>query len=402
MGERAFRSMGVAAIDACLRVAFALSPRVRRKADVAALEPRRILVSRPDHIGDAILAIPALAALRERYPRAHITMMVASWAAEVYRYNRNADALLVVDPPWWVAKRNAGIGVRRHLASWRAFLARIGEIRRGRYELLVELRGDVRHIVAFGCLGAVRHIVTCRRNGGHFLADAWLAARDERHEMRQGADLVALLGARATDTIAKLHSPAESLAIAGLLRAHGILPHHHVVVMHPGAKPVNRWPVENYAALASRLLRDPAVRIVVTGSAAEAPLANAVRAANPLRVVSLAGRISLLELAALLERASLFIGADTGPMHLLNACATPALLIFGPTSPARFAPLSAAHAIVRAARCCEAALHETCRESAAGGPGACMRSVDVESACKALETLCGAASTSPFPLPVTA
>jgi heptosyltransferase-3 len=321
-------------------------------------------------------------------------MMVASWSAEVFRHNRDADALLVVDPPWWVAKRNPGQRLAARLASWKAFARAIVAIRRQRFDLLVELRGDVRHIVGFGCLGAVRHIVTYRRNGGHFLADLWIASREERHEITQGTDLVARLGGQPVMNVPALHGAADSARVAHLLRENGITADDILVVMHPGAKPVNRWPLERFAELITRLQRREALRVVVTGSASESQLAETLRSVDPARVIALAGRLTLLELAALLEVADLFVCADTGPMHLLNAGDTPAVLLFGPTQPARFAPLTHHHVVVRAAECCDAALHDVCHARPGAAHSACMRSISVESVVNAIEPILARAARS--------
>jgi ADP-heptose:LPS heptosyltransferase len=317
-------------------------------------------------------------------------MMVASWSAEVFRHNRDADELLIVDPPWWVAKRNAGLSLAARVASWHAFGRAILAIRRHRFDLLVELRGDVRHIVAFGCLGGVRHIVTYRRNGGHFLADLALPACDERHEIAQGTDLVARLGGApvpALPPMPALHGPAESARIMAMLRASGITADPVLVVIHPGAKAVNRWPLERFAELVTRLHRRENVRVVVTGSAAEAPLAEKLRLAAPACVIPMAGRLSLLEMAALLELADAFVCGDTGPMHLLNAARTPAVLLFGPTQPARFAPLTRHHVVVRGRACCDAALHDVCHSRPGASYSACMESIRLDSVAAALEPM---------------
>jgi ADP-heptose:LPS heptosyltransferase len=279
--------------------------------------------------------------------------------------------------------------LRSRIRWWIAFATSVREIRKRRYDLLIELRGDVRHIVSFGCLGGAGRIVTYERNGGHFLADLALEVRGERHEILQGTDLIEALGGEAVTAIPSLHGPEESARIERLLAQFGVVPGDVLVIVHPGAKKVNQWPLANYAQMVTRLLANPAVsvRIVVTGSASEAALAQPLVDIDPARVLSLSGRVSMLELAALVSRADLFVGADTGPMHLINACKTPALLFFGPTQPRRFAPLSGEPVIVRGRDCCAKSLHETCIEQPHAPYSACMQSIGVETALAAIAPL---------------
>jgi ADP-heptose:LPS heptosyltransferase len=116
-----------------------------------------------------------------------------------------------------------------------------------------------------------------------------------------------------------------------------------------GGRAIKQWDADRFAAVADRLAREHGAAIVLTGTAEDRELVEGVARRLPAaaRTVDLAGAIELPLLAAILERLDLLVTGDTGPMHLAAAVGTPVVAIFGPSDPARYAPLEAASAIVR-------------------------------------------------------
>lgn len=370
--KRRLKRMLIAFIDALLCLAFPW--RCLRRRPSALRATRRILVCRTDHIGDAFLSLPALARIRAHYPEAHLTVLVASWAAPLLRAAGGHDELLICDPPWWVAKRNSRFGKSETEGGWFALWQTIRRLRARRFDLCVVLRGDVREIVAFGVFGGARFLLTRQRNGGAALADLAPAIDDALHECDQNLMLVGALGLAAFPaTFPTPYTAADAARAEEWLSKRQNRPASRTVILHPGAKWVNRWPAEAYAELIRGLATQQGdVRILLTGSASEAALCERLAAELPGRTQSLAGKLSLTDTAALMAAVNLVVMADTGPMHFLNAVKTPALLLFGPTAASRFAPRGPHITVVSAGECCNAALHETCSRAAPGAPSACM------------------------------
>lgn len=148
---------------------------------------------------------------------------------------------------------------------------------------------------------------------------------------------------------------------------------------------MNRWPLDHYAELVTHTLRRYDAVVLVTGSPLERDLAARLAAIDPTRVFSLAGSFSLIELVALFARVDAIVSGDTGPMHFLNTVSTPAVLLFGPTDPRRFAPRSGRHTIIRGGRCCLKRLHEVCIAAPRAEYSACMSSIPVVSVISALD-----------------
>jgi ADP-heptose:LPS heptosyltransferase len=123
-----------------------------------------------------------------------------------------------------------------------------------------------------------------------------------------------------------------------------------IVGLHPsGGRQIKQWDVTRLADVGLRLARERGARLVVTGSAEDRQIVERVIAEWPADVASLdlSGAVNVLELAAVLQRLDLFITPDTGPMHLAGAMGTPVVGIFGPSDPARYAPIGPATRIVR-------------------------------------------------------
>jgi ADP-heptose:LPS heptosyltransferase len=138
-------------------------------------------------------------------------------------------------------------------------------------------------------------------------------------------------------------------AVAALLDAHEMSA-RRVIGVHAGAgRAVKQWPPERLAAVATTLAREAHAAIVLTGSGGDRPIIDAVRRSLPpdVTMLDLAGTLDLVRLGALFARLDLVITGDTGPMHLAAAVDAPLVAIFGPSSPARYGPLSHRAAVVR-------------------------------------------------------
>jgi len=292
--------------------------------------------------------------------------------------DEHVDHVFVIDPPWWIAKRKGRVGIAERVRIWRRFLARLAELRTRHFDLCIELRGDVRQIVAFGWFLRPDVLVACRRNGGHFLVDAWLPTDAERHEALQDLDIAALAGCETDDPVPRIDpGPVARDTAAALIRDHGFDDGRIVVVLHPSAKRANAWPVAHFKALLGEMMRVPGIGVLITGAEGDRQMHRELEAAGPGRIASVAG-LPLPAVSALLERADLFVGADTGPMHLLNGTATRSVLLFGPTKPARFAPFGERHRIIEAGWCCDEKLHDVCRLDPQAAHGRCMASIGVK------------------------
>jgi predicted lipopolysaccharide heptosyltransferase III len=300
----------------------------------------KILLIRLRLIGDVVFTTPAVAAVRRRFPDAHITYLVEAAAAPILRHNRNIDELIVAERPR---------GTRRILYD----LALARRLRARRFDLVVDFHGGPRSAWLARATGAPQRV------GYAVPGRAWLYTTrvpwspslvPPRHSVANQWDLVAPLGVDAADpTRYPVEMPADDdalRAVAQRLADHGVTADSRVVVIHVSAtSPFRRWPRERFAQVAATLAQDAtSCHVVITSGPSEsdagddtAAVARAAAGAAASRILR-CGEFNLPELRALIERAALYVGGDSGPLHVAATTATPIVALFGPTVPERSTP----------------------------------------------------------------
>lgn len=303
--------------------------------------PRRILVVTLADLGDALLTIPALQALRQALPAARIVVLTTPVGSAALR-DQPLDELIVFEkqhfnsPLLLLQPRN----LRYAVDLWR-------RVRAERFEACVILHhlttrfGTLKYAALAFASGAARRYGL--DNGrGFFLTDRVRdAGFGARHQADYWLDLVGLLGAEARQAQPLATTAAEQAIAAKLLGSHGQT-QQPLIALHPGSgafAPARRWPPQRFAKLADTLIEDGA-QIVLVGGDEESDLRRAVlsQMQHSSSVIDVGGRTALGELAAVLQRCTLFVGNDSGLAHLAGSVGTPVVAIFGPTDPRAWGP----------------------------------------------------------------
>ncbi|MDQ3815430.1 MAG: glycosyltransferase family 9 protein, partial [Armatimonadota bacterium] len=155
--------------------------------------------------------------------------------------------------------------------------------------------------------------------------------------------------------------PEDQQAVAELMRRHGLVPHEFVVV-HPGARlPTKCWPPERFARVLDEVEESAGLKTVLIGGGEERPLAESIRETAQAQPVDLAGQLPFGQLVALLQNCRLYIGNDTGPMHVAAAVGAPVIALFGLPEPARWGPVGENHVVLRASMPCPCPFPKVCQ-----------------------------------------
>lgn len=326
--------------------------------------PARILYIKPDHLGDLLLATPALAALRACFPNAQITALVGPWAALVLARNPDLDALLTCPFPGFERRppdERQKTMDQGGVSSFVFYLSSLTRpywqllqyallLRAGRYEAALVGRDDHWWGAALALLAGIPVRVGFAVPECRPLLTRALPWHPRDHVTSQGLALVGELAGRAVGSFPARFDPqpADHAWAAGWLREQGIAA-ERLVVLHPGtAGPDKHWLPERWAEVADRLCSDGA-QMVLTGGPGEGALVAQVAGAMRAQATQLAGATSLGQLAALLGQARLVLGVDSGPLHLAAAQGRPSVHLYGPGDDARFGPWGsrARHVVVR-------------------------------------------------------
>jgi len=303
-----------------------------RAAAAGAIDPERthrILVRANNWIGDVVMISPAVRALRRRFPRASIAIVAKRWVLDALSGNPAYDELIEYDHD----------GLHRGLAG-RTRLAR--RIRGGGTVDLAILFQKAFDAAFLARLAGARIRVGYATDARAFLLTHPLPPPPrDRHHADAFLDLARAVGCEEIDPLPSFHlGEKERSAADAILERRGFGGAPLLVALHPGAsKGPRAWHAERFAALAERLRRRHAARFVLIGSAGERETLRIVRAGLPdADWIGPDDAPGLLAAAALLARCHLFVGNDSGPMHLAAALGVPTVGLFGPGRPANTAP----------------------------------------------------------------
>ncbi len=308
----------------------------------------RILLIRPDHLGDMVLTTPVLDALKIQLPQAHITMIVGPWSSEVVARHPAIDHLLLCPFPGFQR------APQKPLTPYYILFRLAHQLRRDHYDLAINLRPD------FWWGAALLYLAHIPRRIGYAIEpNTPFLNRAVTFQVPELATVSNLrLASVALKTLghaplAEPYTPAqyplaftptqeEYNEIQQRLHREGITEDTAIVVIHPGTgAAVKLWRNEAWAhcanALPALLTSLAQVRIMLTGSNNERPLLEEI-ARNMTTPPVLMTDTTVGQLAALLGRASLVLGVDNGPLHLAVAQGTPTVQIFGPTDPRIYGP----------------------------------------------------------------
>ena len=311
-------------------------------AQLQAKEIERIVVRGTNWVGDSVMTVPALRALRRVLPKAKITLVVRPSAAGIFADIDFVDQLLIYD-------RRSALSIIPHVREWRKRQFDLAVLFQNAFEAaLIPFLAGVP--IRLGYATESRQPLLT-----HPLAlPDW---RSSRHEVFYYLYLITaleqlLFGA---STICET-TPDPSLQISAarkagaeeLLRAYGVHTGEPVVALCPGSinSRAKRWPAEAYAALGDRLI-DSRRQVLLIGSADEADVTHEVTNRMRRKPTVLTGKTSLDQVTAVLSLVDLVVTNDTGPAHIAAALGRPTLVIFGPTNPLTTRPFAPEAEILR-------------------------------------------------------
>ncbi len=335
----------------------------------------KILVMRYRFIGDTVLTVPFLRNLRKAEPHAEITWMVAPGSSDVVKGIPYVDAMLSWDPVTIHADSGGTHG------TFSAKLAFIRELRSKRFDKVYVLKRSLSSAVIARLSGAPQRIGFDTEGRGCLLTKK-VAYRHDRHEVENFLAVLREDGVKVEDDFLEIWTtPEEERMAASLLAEGGVAPFGQAAAIHPFSAVEQRgWPLENFAVLAERLSRETSCRPVVVGGTRDVAAFKSVRHLFGDGVVDLVGKCSLRETVALLKRCVLFVGNDSGIMHLAAAANTPLVALFGPQSPVKFGPWnSRAKVIYKGMKCspCRQKFFTECAPSSRMRPP-CMEAITID------------------------
>jgi lipopolysaccharide heptosyltransferase II len=323
--------------------------------DADYFHPKRILVIRLDLIGDLVLSLTLVQALKRNYPEAEIDLLALPSSATVASADPDLTTIIPYDPNVW-RRPKALVS----LQNWQHVIQLLRQLRGRRYDLAVSVSGAWAGLLAL-LSGAPRRVGFGEESYPGFMTDSvkgrhWKPG-DHKHEVDYCIELARAAGAHTTEEDRVPHLSVDVQArqeVEALLEKEDLQTAKPLIACHVSSHngQSKRWPLPYWAALLDRLIAEDGASIVLTGAPGDVPFIGAVTTRMKQKPVVLAGKTSLPQLAALFERSDLLISGDSGPMHIAAAVGSPLIAIHGPTDPALSGPVSPKAHVLRSSIWC--------------------------------------------------
>ena len=308
-------------------------------------DPRNILVIDFGQLGDVVLSLPALRAIRRRFPKARITVAVGKPGAEVVGLSGYADESLVVDR---VALRDGF----KPLSIFRLFEI-VKDVRRKKFDFVIDLH-SLSETNLLGFLSGAPKRLYSRRPGRSldYLANFHPRPPVEtdhrkRHLIDRYLDVLIPLEVTQAERLPTLKTrTTDDGIVERALRKAKADAGVPLVGLFPGAgHPSRRWPLPQFASLADFLIRNDGVKVLVFLGPEERALSKDIRQQFPPSIVIL-DQLTIPQLAAAQARLVAFVSNDTGPMHIASAVGTPVVLLLDKRAPQSYLPQGDRHQVI--------------------------------------------------------
>lgn len=326
--------------------------KVRISAKAPLSEALNILIRGTNWIGDAVMTLPAVAAVRDTLPGARITVLAKPWVADVYSLCRSIDDVLIYQRP---GVHDGPAGLLRLAAG----------LRERAFDAAILMQNAIEAaVIAF--LARIPLRAGYNSDGRGLLLTHSVQRTEAVRRVHQSVyylEMVRALGCRPAGSGTLLIPGTDHERLAGeLLAGYGLQGHRPLVGMAPGATygPAKKWFPERFSSVADRLVDGFSAHILLFGSPEDAETAAAVQARAKHPMVDLTGKTGLREAMSLIGRCRLFISNDSGLMHVAAALGVPTVAIFGSTNPATTSPTGANHIIVHRDVACSPCLKPDC------------------------------------------
>ena len=326
--------------------------------------PKRILVVKLDHLGDVLLATPVFSNLRQAYPNAELHVLTGAWSRVVLERHPDVGKVIEYNSPTF-CRTGRPTSLRETFKLYR-------QLRRQKYELMVELRSDWRIV-----WGALLRFTPKRldRASLQVANKLGLVQFTGTHETTRNLDVLKQAGiATPVQTTTFSVTAKDKEWASDFLTAHQIGRDRPLIAIHPGSPiALKRWLPERYAELADGLIARKGARILFVGVKDEIQIITEIQARMREESINIAGKTTLTQLASILHTCSVFIGNDSGPMHLAAAVGIPTIGLYGPGDPTRFGPVGEKCQTIRMKLDCPPCSGPICRFKADG----CMSKIQV-------------------------
>ncbi len=302
------------------------------------MDSQKILILRLSAVGDVIRTLPAVKALKEHAPSSLITWIVEEPSQAFLKSQPEVDEVILFPRKRWTKRIKSLSGIWGTIGEMRRF---VKDLRRRKFDVVLDFHGVLKSGLLSFLSGSPKRIGYDRRStkeGNFFFSNVKVKLPPGRiSRFQRNLALLKGMGMEAEESKYSLHIPQEDREyIESFFKASSASLHRPLIAIHPGTSPkalFKRWMPDRYAQLADRLVRELNASVLFTWGEGELEWVEGIR--KEMKEPSLLGpkTESLTQLGEVYRQCNLYIGGDTGPMHIASLMRIPAVVIYGPTDP---------------------------------------------------------------------
>jgi heptosyltransferase-2 len=334
-------------------------------------KPKTILVLKFGHIGDTILTLPVLKALKESFSSSMIVFIVGSWAKEVMVDSPFVDKFIIFDDPFYNRRLLTETNILKKLQMIRLqeIIKLLITIRHLHCDVVFDLNGTFNSLI-YTYLSGAKHLIGYDPRGIGYLLDDKVQPIEHKQEVDRCLDVIRIFGGKTEIKGPFIFtSDKDKIYAETYLQKNNLHEDNLIVGIHPGAPFIpRRWPKERFAKIADILIQKYNAKIIYFGGKDELDLVTSILHLMEGSAFNLVGKTTIRESIALIERCNLFICNDSSLMHIAALLNTPVIALFGPGQYPLFAPYNEFSVVVREDVGCN-----PCNESAAVWRKMCKR-----------------------------
>ena len=331
---------------------------------------RNILIIKLRYLGDVLLATPTVRAIKAARSDVRVTMMVNRGTEDVLSGNQDLHEVMVLDKGSLAAQ-------------WRL----IARLRRRRFDTVIDLTDGDRSAFLSWISGAPVRIGFNdeHRWRGKCYTQVVQPVPGMQHRIDRDLEALKPMSIQAGSKDPQLWlTPEEENSAEQLLGQLGVQRSQSMVILQPGARYwFKAWPPERFAELADQLTSQYGCQVLIGGSRLDIDVAQQIRQMTKSSPLLMAGRTTIKQFAAIVKKSALFIGSDSGAMHIASAVGTPVVALYGPSNPREWGPRGGSVEVLYKGLDCRSCFHPTCTK----GEENCMRLITVHEVFAAAQRL---------------
>jgi ADP-heptose:LPS heptosyltransferase len=296
----------------------------------------KILLIKFGNIGDVIMTVPAIRAVRKKFPDAKITILTSNRTCGLYEQYSYIDKVInegfVEDKSFF----------ENFILTLIGALKLAGKIRKENFDLVIDLEtySTFSACLSFVSGAGIRAGIDFKSSfRGKLYTHSMSYIKENRHELDTFLELVSLIGAKTTNKETEIKISKNDMKYADNLMKN--LPNRKTIAVHSGGNPdwpIKRWPEKNFSELIEFLIKKYRANIILIGSKDEKEMNEELKNRIDGKIINVAGKTSINQLASLLSKCDFFVGNDSAPMHIAAAVKTKTIGIMTCVNPKRWGP----------------------------------------------------------------